>query len=105
MKSFLGFFFKNGKATWYGSWLAIVGSLLVMYAVIHFRLNNVFGWFLLVTAWIVLAVFGLSGRAEAIGLKPFTNDPLGWRKAKKSYKAEPGEQGQAELKDAHREES
>jgi hypothetical protein len=25
------------------------------------------------------------GAAASIGLKPFTNDPLGWRKAKKSY--------------------
>ena len=86
MKPLLRFFFKDGRATWYGSWLAIIGSILVMYGVIHFRLNNVFGWILLVVAWIVLAVFGLSGRAEAIGLKPFTNDPLGWRKAKASYK-------------------
>ena len=94
MRGFLGFFFKDGKATWYGRLIGMVGSILVMYAVIHFRLNNVFGWVLLVAAWIFLAVFGLSGRAEAIGLKPFTNDPLGWRKAKQSYKQEPSEQAE-----------
>lgn len=85
MKVLLRFFFKDGRATWYGSWSAILLSILVICAVIHFRFNNVFGWFLLIAAWITLAVFGLSGRSEAIGLKPFTNDPLGWRKAKKSY--------------------
>lgn len=26
-----------------------------------------------------------SGRASALGLKPFNTDPLGWREAKKSY--------------------
>ncbi|PQA75675.1 hypothetical protein [Rhodoferax sp. TS-BS-61-7] len=31
------------------------------------------------------AIGGFSGRAKALDLKPFTNDPLGWRKAKKSY--------------------
>lgn len=43
--------------------------------------------------WIfaVLAiVFGYgsawSGLSEQWGFKPFTNDPLGWRKAKKTYK-------------------
>jgi hypothetical protein len=86
MKVLLRFFFKDGRATWYGSWSAIVLSILVIYGVIHFRFNNVFGWLLLIAAWITLAVFGLSGRSEAIGLKPFTNDPLGWRKAKESYK-------------------
>jgi hypothetical protein len=88
MKVFFRFFFKDGRATWYGSWTGIIGSILVMYGVIHFRLNNVFGWFLLIAAWIVLMVFGLSGRSEALGLKPFTNDPLGWRKAKKSYQGD-----------------
>jgi hypothetical protein len=34
-----------------------------------------------------VAVAGLSGRAKALGLPPpFTNDPLGWRKAKTTYK-------------------
>ena len=33
------------------------------------------------------ALGGFSGRAKALGLAPpFTNDPLGWRAAKKSYK-------------------
>jgi hypothetical protein len=38
----------------------------------------------------VLSAFLLmfEGRAVALGLKPFTNDPLGWRKAKESYKSQ-----------------
>jgi len=88
MKVLLRFFFKDGRATWYGRLIAMCGSILTMYCVIHFRFNNFFGWFLLIAAWITLGVFGLSGRSEAIGLKPFTNDPLGWRKAKQSYKEE-----------------
>ena len=88
MKVLFGFFFKDGRATWYGRLIAMGGSILTMYCVIHFRFNNVFGWVLLIASWITLAIFGLSGRSEAIGLKPFTNDPLGWRKAKKSYKTD-----------------
>jgi hypothetical protein len=86
MNALIRFFFKDGRATWYGRLIAMGGSILTIYCVINFRLNNFFGWFLLIAAWITLAIFGLSGRSEAIGLKPFTNDPLGWRKAKKSYK-------------------
>ena len=36
----------------------------------------------------IAAIGGFSGRAKALELKPFTNDPLGWRKAKKSYQAD-----------------
>jgi hypothetical protein len=50
----------------------------------------------LITSWVAILVFGVAAKAEALGFKPFTNDPLGWRKAKKSYKetagAENGEQ-------------
>jgi hypothetical protein len=88
MKIFYRFFFKNGKATWYGRLIGMILSLLAIYSVVHFRLNNIFGWLLFISAWIVFAIFGLSGRAEALGLKPFTSDPLGWRKAKQSYQTE-----------------
>lgn len=31
------------------------------------------------------SILMFEGRAAAIGLKPFTRDPLNWRKAKKTY--------------------
>ncbi len=58
---------------------------------------NGFLFWLLICISTVMSVAGAwSGLAMQWGYKPFTNDPLGWRKAKQSYKAEPGEQGQAE---------
>jgi hypothetical protein len=95
----LRFFFKNGKATWYGRLIGMVLPILVIYGVIHSRLNNFMGWLLLIVACIVFAIFGLSGRAEALGLKPFTNDPLGWRKAKKSYKTDTQAEEEANTSD------
>ncbi len=42
----------------------------------------------------VAAVGGFSGRAAAIeSPPPFTNDPLGWRKAKQSYKEDLSPEG------------
>lgn len=36
----------------------------------------------------IAAIGGFSGRAKALDLKPFTNDPLSWRNAKKSYQSD-----------------
>lgn len=36
-------------------------------------------------AVLAACILMFEGRATAIGLKPFTNDPLGWRKAKQTY--------------------
>ncbi len=38
-----------------------------------------------VVAVISTALLIFEGAAASIGLRPFTNDPLGWRKAKKTY--------------------
>ncbi len=40
----------------------------------------------------IMGIGAYSARASALGLPPpFTNDPLGWRKAKKSYQDESSE--------------
>lgn len=33
----------------------------------------------------IAAIGGFSGRAKSLEIKPFTNDPIGWRKAKENY--------------------
>jgi hypothetical protein len=45
---------------------------------------------LLISFGVVVSYIGICGRqAKQFGFQaPFTNDPLGWRKAKESYKAE-----------------
>ena len=34
---------------------------------------------------VAIGVGGVAARAQAIGLRPFTTDPLGWRRAKATY--------------------
>lgn len=47
-------------------------------------------FWLLISLSVVLSGGGAwGGLAEQWGLKPLQNDPLGWRKAKQSYKSEP----------------
>lgn len=57
----------------------------------------IFPWFLNIPGWLMLtlclagvvigAINGYEGKAKQFGYAaPFTNDPLGWRKAKESYK-------------------
>lgn len=43
-------------------------------------------WILVVIALIFGRGAALAGIVQRWGYKPFTNDPLGWRKAKKSYR-------------------
>lgn len=80
--------FKNGKFTFIAELCLIIIVLL-----------GCFGIPLLdMPIWLAIPIGGLAiisaallifeGAAVSVGLKPFTNDPLGWRKAKESYKAE-----------------
>jgi hypothetical protein len=42
-------------------------------------------WILVVIALVFGRGAAMAGIVQQWGYKPFTNDPLGWRKAKKSY--------------------
>jgi len=86
MKKFIRLFVKNGQTTPIGGLVAIMIALVSIVLVIGFRLNNMFGWSILVISGVVIFIFGVAGKAEALGLKPFTNDPLDWRRAKETYK-------------------
>ncbi len=49
------------------------------------------GWKLyvaLVAGLVAVSISSFEAKARVLGLKPFTNDPLDWRKAKESYKTE-----------------
>jgi len=88
MKKILSFFIKDGQSTPIGGLFAILLAISAIALVVRLQLNNVFGWTIIVISGVVILVFGIAGKAEAIGLKPFTNDPLGWRKAKATYQDE-----------------
>lgn len=73
-------------------WLAeiIFGSLALL-GLIGIPLLNIDLWLAIPIGLVSLFSAGVlmfEGRSAAIGLKPFTDDPLGWRKAKKSYEAD-----------------
>ena len=96
MRNFFGFFVKGGQTTSIGVLVVMALALAANVLIIGMGLNNILGWAVLIASWIAILVFGVAAKAEALGFKPFTNDPLGWRKAKESYKetigAENGEQ-------------
>ena len=78
---------KNGALTGLGIFFSIVFGASIVYISLEFPPLQ---WLKIVGLSIGLSVMGIggySGRAKALGLPPpFTSDPLGWRKAKDSYK-------------------
>ncbi|MDO8774744.1 MAG: hypothetical protein Q7K57_39775 [Burkholderiaceae bacterium] len=64
--------------------LFFLGSLLIGLALFYSQSNLTF---LLGTIGGILLIgfAGVSAKANTLGIKPFTQDPLGWRKAKESY--------------------
>lgn len=85
MKRFL---FVNGKMTSFSSVLVIAITFSGILGVLFFQPPFWLGVGILAVSLIIGAIGAAAGAAESIGLKPFTNDPLGWRKAKKSYETE-----------------
>lgn len=80
--------FKDGRITFVGSIVLLLLGLLVGYASLVLLPSNELR---LIGASVGLGISvlgGFSGRARALGLPPpFTNDPLGWRKAKRTYES------------------
>lgn len=80
-------FLKDGWFTKIGSFLCLVLGLAIVGLVIWLEPPKVIYIVLLITGLIFIGFAGIEARARALGLAPpFTNDPLGWRKAKESYK-------------------
>lgn len=85
MKSF---FLKDGHLTEGGADLLGTIGILILCCVAYFFKNWSGFWF-----WLLALIGGCLGYVGAYGglakkfgfEAPFTNDPLGWRKAKKSY--------------------
>ncbi len=76
---------KSGNFTnFFQLLLMIVGVLMIIFAaywVMDKTLQR-----LLCVAGLVLGMVGMyAGKASVFKLKPFTNDPLGWRKARAAY--------------------
>ena len=83
---------KNGNLTEKVSDCLGVLGILVIWATAYFFQDWSGLWFWLFMCFgAVVGYFGAyGGLAKKFGLRPFTNDPLGWRKAKATY-SEPTE--------------
>lgn len=81
------YFVKNGRLTWTAE---LVLGCIALFGLIGIPLLDVPLWLAIPIGAMTIvagAILMFEGRATAIGLKPFTNDPLGWRKAKRSYQS------------------
>ena len=83
----MSLFLRNGALTLLGVMATVALGVIIAYVSLEY-VPWVLGKYLGLSLGIgVAAVGGFSGRAAAIDSPPpFANDPLGWRKAKQSYK-------------------
>jgi hypothetical protein len=88
---FFNSFYQEGHITERGSDVfAIVGIAITWGCAYFFKEWGGFWFWLLVSVGVVISYVGIFGRqAKQFGFEaPFTNDSLGWRKAKKTYKTD-----------------
>ena len=85
-------FVKNGNLTSSAAnGLGISGVAIVWGAAYLFDdWSGVWFWMFMCVGATVGYFGAYSGLARKFGFSPFTNDPLGWRKAKESYKTPKG---------------
>ena len=94
MKSVFRKFICDGNLTFLGAVCVVLAGFGLVYVSLEY-----FGSLTLKVVGLSLglgiaSIGGFSGRAKALDLKPFTNDPLGWRKAKESYKTQEDQEDQ-----------
>lgn len=76
---------NNGQLTRTGTFIAgLSGILLILYTLMYAE-DLWTGILSFSLGILVLLAAALSNSAASIGPSPFTNDPLVWRKAKKTY--------------------
>lgn len=88
----MNYFVKGGRLTGLGVLLAVVVGAGLAYLSLSFLPTKFWKLLGLSIGLGIMGIGAYSARASALGLPPpFTNDPLGWRKAKKSYQDESSE--------------
>jgi len=86
--------FENGHITERGCDVLGLTGIGVIWATAYFfeSWSGFWFWALMLVGGALSYAAAYGGLAKKFGFQaPFTNDPLGWRKAKQSYKAEPVE--------------
>jgi hypothetical protein len=82
-------FMTGGKLTLFGVISCVVVGFGLVYLSLEFIPSKWGALLGLCLGLTLAAIGGFSGRANALDLPPpFTTDPLGWRKAKKTYKTD-----------------
>lgn len=95
----MNLFVKNGKLTLLAE-ICLAG--LVLLGFFGIPLLEMSLWLAIpvgILAVLSAALLIFEGAMVSIGLKPLTNDPLGWRAAKKSYDQDLDEPDQAKAKE------
>jgi len=64
--------------------IGLIGVGLVI-AAFYFEINLYLSLLIIAIGLVLVAFSGGSTQSATLDLRAFTNDPLGWRKAKKSY--------------------
>ena len=80
---------RDGNLTLTGAVAFVALGFGIAYLALEYLPSPIFKALGLAVGLALAAIGGFSGRAKALDLKPFTNDPLGWRKAKKTYQVDP----------------
>lgn len=81
------FVIKDGRLKKWFSNVLFFGGLCVMCLAFLFLSGLIF-YLVMVAGLLIASISSFEAKAIVLGLKPFTNDPLGWRKAKQSYQTE-----------------
>lgn len=81
---------KNGNLTFaFRTFLSFLGGGGVILSLVFIE-DRAWKYFFIFLGFFVGCIGSYSAQAAILKLKPFTNDPYGWRKAKKSYKVAEG---------------
>jgi hypothetical protein len=81
--------FRNGRLTGFGTLSCISLAIALIAYTLFISESRFLGVGSFVLAIVLLGFVSMSHSATSIGLDPpCTNDPLGWRKAKKSYQGD-----------------
>lgn len=82
------YFIRDGKLTFLAETLL---AILVLFGAFGVPYLNVPLWAAIpiwIFGFVAAGVLMFEGRASALGFKPFTRDPLGWRRSKRTYEVD-----------------
>lgn len=90
---------KQGKLSFWAKILLTLSGFGIIYLSLEMSPNIFVLTLGLCIGFVLVSLVTYSNKAESLDLPaPFTNDPLGWRKAKQSYKEETAPEEDSEKK-------